>query len=276
MWYSPYLILPLASWFISHLIKFAINLYKGDFSLSYFYRSGGMPSAHSAAVSALAMTILAIDGITSPLFGIAALMAAIVIYDSMGVRRTVGEHATTLGSLLGNTGLSIKQLRPALGHKPLEVVAGVMIGSVTALVSTTPNWIPKIGPLLTKPTDAEANIYLFTFIGLTAVATTVHLKLRTRKFRKLPASRRLRNMFWASFGAFGLLGLFFVLVEQQDIFKWEWRIWPILTLVTFGLVQIFLARGLYKQNFSKLKAEIIEKQTKKATKNKHKPKKRRK
>lgn len=91
MAYNPYIIVPFATWAVAQISKFAIAAFRGRIDFRYLYASGGMPSVHSAVVCSLAMTALLVDGVGSHLFGFTAIFAAIVMYDSFGVRRSAGE-----------------------------------------------------------------------------------------------------------------------------------------------------------------------------------------
>jgi acid phosphatase family membrane protein YuiD len=101
-----------------------------------------MPSVHSAVVSSLATYALLQGGPTNPLFGVTAVFAAIVIYDSFGVRRSAGDNAKALNKLiaeLAETGgvrdrAAYGHLREILGHKPLESLSCVILGIVMGVV----------------------------------------------------------------------------------------------------------------------------------------------
>jgi acid phosphatase family membrane protein YuiD len=98
-----------------------------------FTESGGMPSGHSATVSALAVYVGLIDGLYSATFGIAAILAIIVMYDAQKVRRATGENGLAIAKLL--EGLpGHKKPYFARGHKPREVVVGAIIGVAVALI----------------------------------------------------------------------------------------------------------------------------------------------
>jgi uncharacterized protein len=133
---TAYFYVPFTAWAVAQLIKFSLSLIKGDVDFRYLYASGGMPSVHSAVVCSLATWALIEGGLSSPLFGITAILAGIVMYDSFGVRRSSGEQAKTINKLiddLSNTGglknsQDYSRLREILGHKPLEVIAGAILG----------------------------------------------------------------------------------------------------------------------------------------------------
>ncbi len=133
---SPYLLAALMGWLASQGAKYVINAaQKGSMSdLRQLYISGGMPSAHSATVVAVAMTIGLRDGFSSGLFGLAALFAGIVMYDAVMVRRSSGAQGVVLKKLLRETKSAIRAPSVAKGHEPHEVLAGVAIGLVVGYV----------------------------------------------------------------------------------------------------------------------------------------------
>ena len=99
--------------------------------------TGSMPSAHAAIVIALVLILFLTEGF-SPLFFVAFVMAAIVIRDAVGVRRTVGEESKVLGNVI--TVLKTKfhisiprKMHQSLGHQPIEVFVGTLIGIASAV-----------------------------------------------------------------------------------------------------------------------------------------------
>lgn len=133
------------SWVSAQVIKTLINLIRTKkFNAERLFGAGGMPSAHSASVCGMTIAISRSVGFNSPLFAIAFLLAAIVMYDAMGVRRAAGEHAKVINLIVqkskehkGNTIYLPKnkeQLKEFLGHTPLEVMGGAMLGILIAML----------------------------------------------------------------------------------------------------------------------------------------------
>ena len=129
------LIIPACVWGVAQLIKMIIALIKGDgLDWSYMVSSGGMPSAHSAVVSALATSLAMIEGLRSASFGIAVIVAMIVMYDSAGVRQSVSQQSMVLNRIVHE--LKLRQplikieadLRELVGHTPFQVIAGSALG----------------------------------------------------------------------------------------------------------------------------------------------------
>ena len=96
--------------------------------------SGGMPSSHTSSVVALAMSIGKYNGWDSSLFAIAVVFAIIVMYDAANVRRSAGDQARMLNILVTQfpdlQELQRQQLKELLGHTPVEVLAGAVLGMV--------------------------------------------------------------------------------------------------------------------------------------------------
>lgn len=101
--------------------------------------TGGLPSAHSAFVVGLACGVGRVEGLHSSLFAVAAVFAAVVMYDALSLRREAGKHADILNELLL---LSFIQeatkerdaLKALLGHTPTEVLAGAGLGVIVGLL----------------------------------------------------------------------------------------------------------------------------------------------
>ena len=127
---SPYIIAGLAGWIISQLGKYVVASFKSGklASLRQLYLSGSMPSAHSSTVVAVLTVIGLKDGIDSGLFGLALVFAAVVLYDAMMVRRSSGEQGIAITALIKERKSSVPLPRVAMGHTPLEVAVGSLIG----------------------------------------------------------------------------------------------------------------------------------------------------
>jgi hypothetical protein len=127
-----------SGWTLAQIIKVPLEYVlhrRWDWSL--LVSSGGMPSSHSALVTGTAMAIGLETGFSSPLFALAFVLAGVVIYDAIGVRRQAGDHARVLNlmidELLTGHPLAEKELKEMLGHTPREVVGGIVLGIVMSL-----------------------------------------------------------------------------------------------------------------------------------------------
>jgi len=134
---SPYLIAAVTAWIVAQGLKYIIASVKSKNLSSnkrQLYLSGGMPSAHSATVIALLTVIGYRDGVGSALFGIAALFAAIVMYDAVMVRRSSGEQGTAIIALIREQKSKVSLPRAAKGHTPIEVFVGIIIGLIVGII----------------------------------------------------------------------------------------------------------------------------------------------
>ncbi len=135
------------SWFCAQLAKTLINFaLVGKLELERMYGAGGMPSAHSAFVCSTFMAAAKSEGINSPIFAITFILASIVMYDAMGVRHETGKQAKLLNKILDdwlkdedNPNLAIhKKLKEKVGHTPLEVLSGALLGILIAVLIPAP------------------------------------------------------------------------------------------------------------------------------------------
>lgn len=124
----------LAAWAIAQVLKTLVGaVMHGRLDLSLMVRSGGMPSCHSAAVTACAVAVGRADGVAGPVFGLAVLVAAVVMYDACNVRRSAGDTAKIVNRLLARVekldaeGMA-ESLKEVMGHTPLQVLAGCVLG----------------------------------------------------------------------------------------------------------------------------------------------------
>jgi acid phosphatase family membrane protein YuiD len=244
--YNPYLVTPLAVWAIAQVVKFALAAFKGRIDFKNLYASGGMPSVHSAVVTSLAVTALLVDGAGSHLFGFTAVFAVIVMYDSLGVRRAAGEQAVALNILIAEAGknhtIGRKPLREVLGHSPLEVLVGAVMGAVLSCVFAYDR-LGAFGTFLsTTPKPSEYTLY--GIAGLILIVVGLLVRVILPMFKK--DSKAIRNLAKALFkiieGA-GWFTLLAALLEYEQASYLAWRIWPLVTLITAGIMLIITAIG---------------------------------
>lgn len=132
---SAYFIAAILAFATAQAIKYLLNRSAKDNSgWRQLYMSGRMPSGHTATMTALATVVAIRDGVDSGLFAVTAVIALITAYDAMMSRRSAGEQGLALRKLLEKSIFS-KEPMPyvALGHKPLEVAAGAVLGIVVGL-----------------------------------------------------------------------------------------------------------------------------------------------
>lgn len=133
---SPYLVVIVLAWVCAQGLKYLLAAIR-EKNVSVFrqlYLSGNMPSAHSAAVMSLTTLIALKDGTHTPLFALAALFAAIVMYDAIMVRRSSGEQGLAIRDLITELKSGIVLPRAAKGHTPLEVLAGATLGVILGIM----------------------------------------------------------------------------------------------------------------------------------------------
>jgi len=130
--------------FAAQILKMVIYLLahkkkkKWDVVETMFWRTGGMPSSHSAVVCSLATSAGIYEGVDSNFFIFCLVFAMVVLRDSVGVRRAAGLQARALNNLgkqsAEKTGLVFRSVKEIQGHTPLEVFAGATLGILIAAV----------------------------------------------------------------------------------------------------------------------------------------------
>ena len=134
------LIASLISWFFAQTLKVPIEfIYTHKWNWSLWFSAGGMPSSHSAIVSACSLGIGLVEGFDTPLFALSIVIATVVIYDATGVRRQAGLQAHKINylidELLAGHPISEGALKELLGHTPLQAFFGVLLGVVVELIT---------------------------------------------------------------------------------------------------------------------------------------------
>jgi acid phosphatase family membrane protein YuiD len=138
--HNQILLISLLACFTAQGLKALIELIRdGKVSLRYLVSSGGMPSAHSALVGALATGVGLQMGWSSAEFAIAALFAVIVMYDAAGVRQAAGKQARILNQIIDEMFQEGKEfneerLKELIGHTPFQVLVGLSLGIGIAIV----------------------------------------------------------------------------------------------------------------------------------------------
>jgi Uncharacterized protein conserved in bacteria len=129
------------AWLIAQVSKAVLELIsRRKLVLSRLVSSGGMPSSHSALVTALATATGRQYGITTPVFAVAVVLACIVMYDAAGVRRAVSIQARILNQMIDEafqgSPMAEKRLRELIGHTPTQVLVGGLLGIVVGIFLT--------------------------------------------------------------------------------------------------------------------------------------------
>ena len=118
------------AWFSAQFIKVMFTIIsEKKIDISRMYGAGGMPSSHSALVTAMTASIGKIYGLDEPIFAVCCVFTMIVMYDAAGVRRAAGKQAKAINLLFMHTDLKFEeQLKELLGHTPLQVFCGAVLG----------------------------------------------------------------------------------------------------------------------------------------------------
>jgi len=129
----------LTAWFLAQSIKFlehGVRRHRVDFTV--FVRTGGMPSAHTAACAAVLASVGLRAGWNSALFAVMLLVTFIVMYDAQGVRRAAGQQARILNEMVAQLRTAHRiphgKLAELLGHTRREVFAGLLLGIAVTLL----------------------------------------------------------------------------------------------------------------------------------------------
>lgn len=136
---------------LAQLLKLPIQyIFDKKWTPSIIFSTGGMPSSHSAFVTALTLSLALTEGVTSPYFAISFVLAGVVIHDAVGIRREAGKHATVLNQMSEEVESLVKEFRKGedrdniviesrlkelLGHEPIEALTGTLFGVAVVLIT---------------------------------------------------------------------------------------------------------------------------------------------
>ncbi|MBI3008840.1 MAG: divergent PAP2 family protein [Candidatus Omnitrophica bacterium] len=139
MLHNRIFITTLIAWVIAQSIKVAVGVVREKrFDFKWFIGTGGMPSSHSAGVTALATSVGLIHGFYSAIFAITAIFTLIIMFDAQGVRRATGEQAEILNKIMDDIyhGKQVREdrLKELIGHTPVEVLIGGLLGILVAII----------------------------------------------------------------------------------------------------------------------------------------------
>ena len=128
-----------AGWVVAQSIKVLRAVrQKRRFDVRWFVGTGGMPSAHSTGVAALATAVGLEQGFYSPIFAVALMFALVTMFDAQGVRHATGRQAVLLNKIVDEMyaggQVSQEKVMELLGHTPIEVFVGALMGCVIAVL----------------------------------------------------------------------------------------------------------------------------------------------
>ena len=127
------------AWLFAQTLKVILGIISEKrFNFMWFVGTGGMPSAHTAGVTALTSSIGLYAGFNTPEFALALIFAIVVLFDAQGMRRASGQQAQILNKILDDIYWKRKiqedRLKELLGHTPMEVLTGVALGVFISLL----------------------------------------------------------------------------------------------------------------------------------------------
>ena len=133
------LIAGLLAWAIAQLMKMPLDYVRTRrWNWSLLLTTGGMPSSHSALVTATTLAVGLYYGFDDPTFAIGVVITMVVTYDAAGVRQQAGIHAQRINvlfeELMRGHPINEKDLREVIGHTPLEVAGGILLGITVAIL----------------------------------------------------------------------------------------------------------------------------------------------
>jgi len=240
---NPYIVAPFIAWVVAQGLKFTISALKGKLDFRLLFGSGGMPSAHSALVCALAVTALAVSGSESPIFGLTIIFAAIVMYDSFGVRRAAGDQAHAINQIFNqidrtNQTSPYHHIREVLGHKPSEVFAGAVLGSLIGFLFNF-NRLSGVGTFLQGvPEGLEINGY--TLFCVLLILAGLAVKLWGVKYKNIVAIKAFTNRLFAALETIGFTIGLLVFAQYEKAAIISYRIWLLLAVVGLGSWSIYI------------------------------------
>lgn len=134
-----YLIVPFVTWFCVQTFKVLWELaMTKKFNFKRIIGAGGMPSSHTAIVTSITTMVGKSQGLNSVIFAVSLIFSLVVMYDACGVRRQAGKQARILNDIVNTPGLTTVQVREklveALGHTPLQVIVGAIVGFIAGML----------------------------------------------------------------------------------------------------------------------------------------------
>lgn len=133
------LLATIVAWIVAQTLKVILAAYRDRrFDFRWFLGTGGMPSAHSAGVAALATGVGLELGFHTAGFAVATMFALVTMFDAQGVRRSAGRQAVVLNKIINEiyTSGQFKEehLKELIGHTPIEVIVGAAVGCLIAIL----------------------------------------------------------------------------------------------------------------------------------------------
>ena len=140
---NPIFLSAVFSWMMAQILKVLINLFRRELResngvfLAFLWKTGGMPSSHSSAVTALTTAVGFVEGVNSSIFIVTLIMSVVVIRDALGVRRSAGNQARVINKIVHNlkqnVDTTLKTVKEINGHTFPEVAVGITLGFFMAV-----------------------------------------------------------------------------------------------------------------------------------------------
>jgi hypothetical protein len=221
---------------------------------------------HAAVVTSLATTAFLLDGPQSHLFGLTAIFAAVVMYDSFGVRRSAGEQAAALNMVIdsltsGRVSLHKPdlKLREVLGHTPLEVAVGSAIGLLLGCLFNAQKLQAQFAWLTAQPLNLEMIIY-GAVAGVLVVGGWATKFWLHRRYPRSQIMREFSKKLLTKTQAIGWTGLVLALGQYEGVPYLDWRLWSILLFVALLAWDAYLVKRYWQTipEHLRLEAEAAE------------------
>jgi len=248
--YNEILSIVIITWLIAQFLKFVIIWIKNKkIDWKIFFKSGGMPSAHTAVVAALALALGILVGFNSFIFALGLVMAVIVIYDATGVRQAAGDHARVLNKIVPKI-LKEEEVhfKTRLGHKLSEVIAGVFLGLLVAGVSLwsrlnlppvikqffTPSYLFNLNPGHQFAYLLPLSIIFGFFLVGGAILVFLARRLSNVVYKKFLS--RVYNLLFT----IGFVGFLLIFFRYENIYFLSARFWLIVLFITGAIWAIII------------------------------------
>jgi len=138
--HNRHLLTALAAMALAQVLKVLFDYWRtGSWKRALLFSTGSMPSSHSSLVMALMVSVGLYEGFDTPLFAVCVVLAMVVMHDAAGIRRAAGQQAEAINFLfskLEGQGIKLdRKLKELLGHRPIEVMAGAILGLGMAIAA---------------------------------------------------------------------------------------------------------------------------------------------
>jgi hypothetical protein len=238
---SPYLIIPFVTVIVSQVLKFAVYAFSNEIDFGKLLERGGKISTRIAAVVAIMVTALAVDGLAASVAGLTVAFGALYIWEK----------------------LDLATLR--------QLLVGALIGLFTGIILSVEYWRDDLDWLFAKPSTSEVNTEFIIFGAVLVLSELMNFAVRRKSVRKLPTSRKLSRAFRLTLTLPALFGLFFTFAQRETLGMFDIRIWTYLVYAWIVVGTAWAWWSTYRHAKAHLKEEADHfKKAKEKTKTKRK------